>query len=126
MEPFEMFDLVLDKHTSKLLDLTSERPYNAAELSVEIGIPIAACYRRIRMLKEAGLIREDSKVVSDNGKSVSAYVSAVDSAEVVLRDGRLTINMTVDGESAEDEIDLLTEASMLWWQRNSDSQDDES
>ena len=126
MEPFEMFDLVLDKHTSKLLDLTSDRPCNAAELSVEIGIPIAACYRRIRMLKEAGLLREDSKVVSDNGKSVSAYVSTVQSAEVALQDGRLTINMTVDGESSEDEIDLSTEASMLWWNRGSDTQDEDS
>jgi DNA-binding Lrp family transcriptional regulator len=116
MDPFDIFNLVLDKHTSRILDLASERPINAGELSELVGIPLAACYRRIRMLREAGLLKEDSKVQSEGGKSVSAYKSTMESAEVVLRDGRLTILMTVDGEDSEDEIDFSTEASMLWWQ----------
>ncbi|UCE80833.1 MAG: winged helix-turn-helix transcriptional regulator [Methanobacteriota archaeon] len=118
MDPFKMFSLVLDKHTSKILDLTSESPLNATELSRIIGIPLAACYRRIRMLREAGLIREDIKTLSEGGKSVSSYRSTIESAKVVLREGRLSINMTVDGEDSDDEIDFTTEASMLWWQRS--------
>ena len=118
MDPFDMFSLVLDKYSSKILDLTSERALHAQELSEIVGIPLAACYRRIRLLKEAGLIKEDSKVVSEGGKSVSAYRSAVESAEIVLRDGRLRIQMTVDGEDSEDEIDYSTEASMLWWKQS--------
>lgn len=116
MDPFDMFSLVLDKHTSRILDLTSESPLNATELSRIIGIPLAACYRRIRMLREAGLIREDAKTLSEGGKSVSSYRSTIESAKVVLRDGRLSINMTVDGEDSDDAIDFTTEASMLWWQ----------
>jgi DNA-binding Lrp family transcriptional regulator len=118
MDAFEMFNLVLDRHTSKILDLTSDRPFHAAELSEVVGIPLAACYRRIRMLKEAGLIKEETKVQSDGGKSVSAYRSTVQSAEVILMDGRLRIQMTVDGEDSEGEIDYSTEASMLWWQQS--------
>jgi predicted transcriptional regulator len=117
MDAFEMFNLVLDRHTSRILDLTSEQPYHAAELSELVGIPLAACYRRIRQLKEAGLIKEETKVQSEGGKSVSAYRSTVESAEVILTDGRLRIQMTVDGEDSEDEIDYSAEASMLWWQR---------
>lgn len=116
MDPFDMFNLVLDKHTSRILDLTSDRPFNAGELSELVGIPLAACYRRIRVLKGAGLLKEDSKVQSEGGKSVSAYKSTMDSAEVVLEDGRLSIQMSVEGKNAQDEIDLSTEASMLWWQ----------
>jgi len=116
MDPFDMFNLVLDKHTSRILDLTSDRPFNAGELSELVGIPLAACYRRIRVLKEAGLLKEDSKVQSEGGKSVSAYKSTMDSAEVVLEDGRLSIQMSVEGKNAQDEIDFSTEASMLWWQ----------
>ncbi|MCJ7489507.1 MAG: winged helix-turn-helix domain-containing protein, partial [Thermoplasmata archaeon] len=111
--------LVLDKHTSRILDLTSDRPFNAGELSELVGIPLAACYRRIRALKEAGLLKEDSKVQSEGGKSVSAYKSTMDSAEVVLEDGRLSIQMSVEGKNAQDEIDFSTEASMLWWQPSS-------
>jgi len=119
MDPFDMFNLVLDKHTSRILDLTSDRPLNAGELSELIGIPLAACYRRIRVLKGAGLLKEDSKVQSEGGKSVSAYKSTMDCAEVVLEDGRLRIQMSVEGKNAQDEIDFSTEASMLWWQPSS-------
>ena len=117
MDPFDLFDLVLDKHTSRILDLTSESPMNAIELSRVIGIPLAACYRRIRTLREAGLIREDAKMMSEGGKSVSSYRSTIERAEVSLKDGRLSINMTVDGEEADDEIDFTTEVGMLWWRR---------
>jgi predicted transcriptional regulator len=123
MDPFDMFSLVLDRHTSKILDLTSERPFYAAELSELLNIPLAACYRRIRMLKEAGLIREETKVQSEGGKSVSAYKSTIESAEIILRDGRLSIQMTVDGEDSKDEIDYSAEASMLWWQQTSKKED---
>jgi len=123
LDPFEMFSLVLDKHTSEILHLTSETPLNATELSRLIGIPLAACYRRIRALREAGLLREDAKTMSEGGKSVSSYKSTVESAEVVLHNGRLRIQMTVDGEDSDDEIDFTTEASMLWWQRPSPDDD---
>jgi predicted transcriptional regulator len=123
MDPFDMFSLVLDRHTSKILDLTSERPFYAAELSELLNIPLAACYRRIRMLKAAGLIREETKVQSEGGKSVSAYKSTIESAEIILRDGRLSIQMTVDGEDSKDEIDYSAEASMLWWQQTSKKED---
>ncbi len=116
MDPFDMFSLVLDKHTSQILHLTDEAPLNATELSRIIGIPLAACYRRIRALREAGLLREESKTVSEGGKSVASYRSTVESAEIVLRDGRLRIQMKVDGEDSKDEIDFTAEASMLWWQ----------
>ncbi len=118
MDPFDMFNLVLDKHTSRILDLTSDRPFNAGELSELVGIPLAACYRRIRVLKGAGLLKEDSKVQSEGGKSVSAYRATEDSAQDVLQDGRLRIQMSVEGKNAEDEIDFSTEASMLWWQQS--------
>ena len=124
MDTFEMFDLVLDKYTSRILHLTSEKALNATELSSAIGIPPAACYRRIRALKGAGLLKEDSKVVSEGGKSVSTYRSAIDNAEVILQDGRLRIRMTVDGEASRDEKDFSTEASMLWWQKKRDDRPD--
>ena len=117
MDPFNLFNLVLDKHTSRILDLTSNGPMNAIELSRVIGIPLAACYRRIRALREAGLLREDAKTISEGGKTVSSYKATIERAEVALKDGRLSINMTVDGEDADDEIDFTTEASMLWWKQ---------
>ncbi|HEX7392793.1 MAG TPA: helix-turn-helix domain-containing protein [Thermoplasmata archaeon] len=115
LDPFDKFRLMLDEYSAQILSLTAPKPMNALELSDALGIPIAACYRRIRVLKEAGILREDGKVESMGGKMVSIYRSSVDKAEVVLQDGRLRVFMDVAGEKASDEVMLSDEPTMLAW-----------
>lgn len=115
MDPFGLFKMMLDEYSAQILQLTSPKPMNAIELSDELGIPIAACYRRIRSLKEAGILREEGKVQSAGGKMVSLYRSSVEKAEVTLQDGRLRVMIDVDGEEASDEVLLTDEVSMLHW-----------
>lgn len=115
MDPFDKFRLMLDEYSAQILSLTAPKPLNALELSDALGIPIAACYRRIRALKEAGILREEGKVESLGGKMVSVYRSSVDKAEVVLQDGRLRVFMEVAGEQASEEVMLSEEPTMLAW-----------
>lgn len=115
MDAFDNFRLMLDEYASQILALTSERAMNATELSDALGIPMAACYRRIRMLKGAGMLREQEKAVSAGGKSVSLYRSTVESAEVVLTDGRLQVKIRANGQDSSDSMNLSDEASMLHW-----------
>lgn len=115
MDAFDNFRLMLDEHASQILSLTGERAMNAAEISDALGIPISACYRRIRMLRSAGMLREELKAPSLGGKSVSLYRSTVESAEVALQDGRLVVRIRANGESSSDSVDLTEEASMLHW-----------
>jgi DNA-binding Lrp family transcriptional regulator len=115
MDPFETFRLLLDEYSSKILQLTSPRALNAIELSDELGIPIAACYRRIRALKDAGIIQEESRVISIGGKMVATYRSVVESAEVMLQDGRLRVLIKANGSSSTDEVALSEETTMLHW-----------
>jgi DNA-binding Lrp family transcriptional regulator len=114
-DTFETFKLLLDEYSSKILQLTNSQPLNAVELSEALGIPIAACYRRIRALKDAGMLKEEGRVVSIGGKLVAAYRSSVQSAEVILQDGRLRVNITANGSSNSEEMVLGEEASMLHW-----------
>lgn len=115
MDPFGTFKLLLDEYSSRILALTSPQPLNAVELSEALGIPIAACYRRIRSLKEAGMLKEDGRAVSIGGKMVATYRSAVDHAEVLLQDGRLKVQIIANGEHASDEVMLMDEPTMLHW-----------
>jgi DNA-binding transcriptional ArsR family regulator len=115
MDTFDTFKIILDPYASEILSLTSQQPMNACELSEALGIPIAACYRRIRSLKAAGMIEEICKAVSAGGKSVALYKSTLESAEVVLRDGRLMVKIRANGEDNADSVDLGEEASMLHW-----------
>jgi len=120
MDSFDLFRLMIDEYSSQIIDLTEEKPMNATELSLALGIPIAACYRRIRALKSAGMLREEGKTVSIGGKSVANYKSTLESAEVVLQDGRLRVVVKANGAASRDEMDLNEEATMLHWSSSED------
>lgn len=120
MDAFDNFRLMLDESSSKILELTRDRPMNATELSEVLGIPMAATYRRIRMLRGAGMLREEYKALSAGGKSVSLYRSTVESAEVVLTDGRLQVKIRANGQDSSDSVDLNDEPSMLHWASHKD------
>lgn len=115
MDTFDTFRLLLDEYSSKILELTGRESLNALELSETLGIPMSACYRRIRALKDAGMLTEDGRVVSIGGKLVATYRSTVERAEVMLQDGRLRVVIKANGEQNSDEVTLLEEPSMLHW-----------
>lgn len=115
MDAIDMFRLMLDEYSSQIIELTAPRPMNAIELSDALGIPVAACYRRIRALKNAGILHEDGKAVSIGGKLVATYRSSVESAQVLLMDGRLRVIISANGEEKSEEIPLAEETTMLHW-----------
>ena len=115
MDAFDLFRLVLDEYSSQIIQLTSPHPMNAVQLSDSLGIPIAACYRRIRTLKEAGVLKEEGRAVSIGGKLVATYRSSLEKAEVILTDGRLRILIKANGQKTANEVLLSDEPSMLHW-----------
>jgi predicted transcriptional regulator len=115
MDAFDMFRLMLDEYSSQILQLTAPQAMNAIELSDALGIPIAACYRRIRVLRDAGILKEEGRAVSIGGKLVATYRSSVDSAEVMLEDGRLRVRIRANGQQTADEVQLSEEPTMLHW-----------
>lgn len=123
MDAFDLFRLVLDEYSSKIIQLTSPHPMNAIQLSDALGIPIAACYRRIRTLKEAGVLKEEGRAVSIGGKLVATYRSSLEKAEVILTDGRLRILIKANGQKTANEVLLSDEPSMLHWPIDHDAAD---
>jgi len=124
MDTFDKFRMMLDQYSSQILKLTSPQAMNALELSDALGIPIAACYRRIRALKEAGILHEEGKVVSIGGKLVASYRSSVESAEVVLTDGRLRVIIKTADERDTSEMPLSDEASLLHWLQDQQNEEE--
>jgi DNA-binding Lrp family transcriptional regulator len=123
MDAFDLFRLVLDEYSSQIIQLTSPHPMNAVQLSDSLGIPIAACYRRIRTLKEAGVLKEEGRAVSIGGKLVATYRSSLEKAEVILTDGRLRIMIKANGQKTANEVLLSDEPSMLHWPIDQDAAD---
>ena len=83
--------LLTDPYAVKILVATVRVSRCAQDISLQFGIPIAACYRRIRDLETAGLVVCTERKLTKNGKRVCYYVSMVKSAIVFYEEGKLKV-----------------------------------
>ncbi|NLX48247.1 MAG: winged helix-turn-helix transcriptional regulator [Euryarchaeota archaeon] len=99
--------LLTDEYAVKILMATVRSPRSAQQISGQFGIPIAACYRRIRDLEMAGLIRCTERRLSRQGKRVCYYQSRVRTAALQYENGRLRVRFTMlDGSDDNDWQDV--------------------
>ena len=66
LSPLEASQLLTDEYSAKILLATYKRKISAQEISQRYGIPIAACYRKIRILEEVGLIQCVERILTQN------------------------------------------------------------
>ena len=93
--------LLTDEYSVKILVATIRIPKSAQEISDLYGIPIAACYRRIRDLEEEGLIVCTERRLSRQGKRVSYYLSMLKSAFVYFENGHLKVKFELKTGGAD-------------------------
>lgn len=104
--------LLTDEYAVKILMATVRSPRNAQQISEQFGIPIAACYRRIRDLETAGMLRCTERRLSKQGRRVCFYVSCVRKAALQYENGRLKVRFTMLNDGHDDDwqdVDLSHE-----------------
>ncbi len=74
-----------NKYSFEILCAT-RTPASAQELSEDIGVPIATCYRRIEELVEAGYLKSEGRQLSEDGRRTNVYRRTVDEVTVDLTD----------------------------------------
>jgi len=89
MNPLEASQLLTDEYSAKILLATYKRKISAQEISGLYGIPIAACYRKIRTLEEAGLIECVERILTQKGKRKNLYTSRLKTAYIYFENGKL-------------------------------------
>lgn len=75
-----------EKYNPDILTVTDE-PKSAQELSEQLDVPIATCYRRIEDLQEVELLELHDRPLSDEHRRVNVYRRNVDGIEITFRDG---------------------------------------
>jgi DNA-binding Lrp family transcriptional regulator len=115
MEPLQLTQAAMDEYSARILLGTFERAASALELSRRFGIPIAACYRRIKELEHLGLVFCERELPSRNGKGLQQFRSRLRSIRVSLEDGNLRARVEVgppgvltapEGEVLEQNLNL--------------------
>src|SRR5204863_8312776 len=89
LSPLEASQLLTDEYSAKILLATYKRKISAQEISQRYGIPIAACYRKIRILEEVGLIQCVERILTQKGKRKNLYTSCLRNAYIFFENGKL-------------------------------------
>jgi len=84
----EVSKLLADGYSQKILAYTYASPMSAQRLSKVCRIPIAACYRRIHELEQAGLVTIDREKEVYKGRKVRLYKCKLKTASIKFQNGR--------------------------------------
>jgi predicted ArsR family transcriptional regulator len=77
----DLLEALGNKYSAEIL-CAAQSPASAQELSDEMGIPIATCYRRIEELVDAGLLECEGRQLSEDGRRTNVYRRTLDELAV--------------------------------------------
>jgi hypothetical protein len=106
----EIIRVLGNKYNADILRAASE-PKSAQELSDELGVPIATCYRRINELTEAELLELHDRPLSDEHRRIKVYRRNVEAVHITFDSG-----LEIDLEERSEVKNRLDEV----WRRMSD------
>jgi len=104
MSSVDLLQTLGNKYSAEILDATDE-PRSAQELSDELDIPIATCYRRIDELTEYNLLELHDNILSDDRRRIKVYRRNVEAVRVEFDEA-----LTVDIEERSEVTNTLDEA----------------
>ena len=81
MASLEVLRVLGNEYNPEILEAANE-PQSAQDLSEQLGVPIATCYRRIEELTEADLLKLHDRPLSDEHRRVNVYRRSVDEVNV--------------------------------------------
>lgn len=96
MSSVDLLQTLGNKYSAEILDATDE-PRSAQELSDELEIPIATCYRRIDELTEHDLLELHDNILSDDRRRIKVYRRNVDEVTIDF-DEELTVDIAERSE----------------------------
>ena len=85
MASLDVLRVLGNEYNAEILEATHE-PHSAQELSEELDVPIATCYRRIDALTEADLLELTDRPLSDEHRRINVYRRNVDEVRVEFED----------------------------------------
>ena len=107
MHVLETSRLLTEEYSAKILLATMGKPKTALELSEKLGVPIAACYRKIKILEDSGLIFCVERRLTQAGRRISLYKSNVKNAHITFERNKVRANIEmIDGTTQDTSYDI--------------------
>lgn len=92
---------LLDDHSRLILVSTMLVPKSVIDITREQSIPITSAYRKVKELKQFGLLKVDRIVLTKDGKKFEMLRSTIRSASVQFDKGMLDVDVMASIEADE-------------------------
>ncbi len=92
---------LLDDQSRLILTSTMLIPKSVIDITREQRIPVTSAYRKVKELKEYGLLKVERIVITEDGKKTELVRSAIRSASVQFDKGALEVDVTANIEADE-------------------------
>lgn len=102
-----VLEALADEHARRILEDTIFKVKSVTDISRECSIPMTSAYRKVKMLTDAGLLRVERLVTTDQGAKYELYISNVKSIAVRFEAGVLEIDVTSNVGAAEKMANLF-------------------
>src|SRR5207247_9583765 len=106
--------LLTDEYAERILVATQSTSRSVQEISDKYDIPIAACYRKIHELEEAGFVKCAEIVTTPKGKTMKLYRSQLRSAVLMYQDGIFNVKFDFDNDRELSGERLELDSSRGW------------
>ncbi len=97
----EKLEVLADSYAKRILVGCYQKPKQVQELSWRYDIPIAAAYRKVHSLEEAGFLEVAKRKTSRRGKKVKMYKTVLKKAVILFEDGEFKVEFKYPGEKNE-------------------------
>lgn len=92
---------LLDDHSRLILTATMFAAKSVIDITHEQKIPITSAYRRVKELKEFGLLKVERIVLTPEGKKFELLRSTIRTASIQFDKGTLNVDVTAGIEADE-------------------------
>jgi hypothetical protein len=89
-----------DTDSSRVLHSIRAEPKSAEAISIEVGVPLSSLYRKLAMMRGAGLIFVKSFEITSEGKRQELFLSAVTEVKLIVSGDNLEIELMPTSENA--------------------------
>jgi hypothetical protein len=100
--PVSILNLISNRQVSKILISTYKVPKSVQTLSKINEIPIAACYRKVKILEELGFLRCVESRLNHNGKRVRYYQCQILNAHFFMEKGKFRARVQLASGTVDD------------------------
>ncbi|MEM2933317.1 MAG: winged helix-turn-helix domain-containing protein [Methanocellales archaeon] len=101
VDALEIMKLLADEYNIKILSASLKSPKSAQELSIDLNIPVASCYRKVRDLENANLLEVADSVLTPDGKRIKLYRSNVTRFYVTFEGEQLRVEINIRKAASE-------------------------